>query len=122
MMKPGSVLVDIAIDQGGCIETSRPTTHHDPIFVEEGITHYCVANMPAAYARTATQALTNVTYRYIEALADHGAAGAFKRDPHLLGGLNMIDGKVTCRAVAEAHGLPFVDPAKGPGIPPLRLD
>ena len=81
LMKPGSVLVDIAIDQGGCAETSRPTTHHDPIFVEEGVTHYCVANMPAAYARTATQALTNVTYRYIEMLADHGVPGAFKRDP-----------------------------------------
>src|ERR1700755_3116214 len=71
-MKPGSVLVDIAIDQGGCVETSRPTTHHDPIFVEEDVIHYCVANMPAAYARTATQALTNVTYRYIETIADYG--------------------------------------------------
>src|ERR1043166_1450466 len=75
-MRPGSVLVDIAIDQGGCAETSRPTTHHDPVFVEEGVIHYCVANMPAAYARTATQALTNVTYRYIELLADHGLAEA----------------------------------------------
>ena len=109
-MKPGSVLVDIAIDQGGCIETSRPTTHHDPIFVEEGITHYCVANMPAAYSRTATQALTNVTYRYIELLADHGIPGAFQRDPHLLGGLNIMDGKITCRAVADAHGFDYVDP------------
>src|SRR5881396_1876986 len=71
-MRPGSVVVDIAIDQGGCAETSRPTTHHDPVFVEEGVTHYCVANMPAAYARTATQALANVTYRYIELLADFG--------------------------------------------------
>ena len=109
-MKPGSVLVDIAIDQGGCVETSRPTTHHDPIFVEEGITHYCVANMPAAYARTATQALTNVTYRYIELLADHGIPGAFQRDPHLLGGLNLMDGKVTFRGVADAHGYEFIDP------------
>ena len=109
MMKPGSVLVDIAIDQGGCVETSRPTTHHEPVYVEEGVTHYCVANMPAAYARTATQALTNVTYRYVEMLADHGVPGAFERDPHLLGGLNLIDGKITCRAVAEAHGLPFTD-------------
>ena len=72
-MHAGSVLVDIAIDQGGCAETSRPTTHHDPVFVEEGVTHYCVANMPGAYARTATQALTNVTYRYIETLADYGS-------------------------------------------------
>ena len=75
-MRPGSVFVDIAIDQGGCAETSRPTTHHDPVFVEEGVTHYCVTNMPGAYARTATQALTNVTYRYIEALADHGLSEA----------------------------------------------
>ena len=120
LMKPGSVLVDIAIDQGGCVETSRPTTHQDPIFVEEEVTHYCVANMPAAYARTATQALTNVTYRYVEMLADHGVPGAFDREPHLLGGLNLIDGKVTCRAVAEAHGLPFTEFARG-GIPRLAL-
>ena len=75
-MRPGSVLVDIAIDQGGCAETSRPTTHHDPVFTEEGVLHYCVANMPAAYARTATQALTNVTHRYIEQLADLGLRAA----------------------------------------------
>ncbi len=110
VMKPGSVFVDIAIDQGGCAETSRATTHHDPIYVEEEVTHYCVANMPAAFARTSTQALTNVTYRYIETLADHGVPGAFKRDPNLLGGLNIYDGKVTHRAVAEAHGLEFADP------------
>ena len=120
-MKPGSVLVDIAIDQGGCVETSRPTTHHAPTFVEEGVVHYCVANMPAAYARTATQALTNVTLPYIEVLADHGVPGSFQRDPNLLGGLNLIDGEVTCRAVAAAHGLPFTDYGKGSGIPPLRL-
>lgn len=111
LMKPGSVLVDIAIDQGGCAETSRPTTHDDPIFVEEGVTHYCVANMPAAYARTATQALTNVTYRYVELLADHGVPGAFQRDPHLLSGLNLIDGKVTFRGVAESLGMEFHEPA-----------
>ncbi len=109
-MKPGSVLVDIAIDQGGCAETSRPTTHHDPTFVEERVTHYCVANMPAAYARTATQALTNVTYRYVELLADHGVPGAFRRDPHLLGGLNLMHGQVTCRGVADAHGMDFHEP------------
>ena len=109
-MRPGSVLVDIAIDQGGCAETSRPTTHNDPIFVEEGVLHYCVANMPAAYARTATQALTNVTYRYIELLADHGLAEACQRQPALLGGINVMNGKVHCRAVADAHGLPFVEP------------
>jgi len=121
VMKPGSVLVDIAIDQGGCVETSTPTTHHNPTFVEEGIIHYCVANMPAAYARTATQALTNVTSRYVEILADHGVPGAFQRDPHLLGGLNLIDGQITCRAVAEALDLPFTDYSRGAGIPPLRL-
>src|SRR6059058_6332487 len=87
-MRPGSVLVDIAIDQGGCAETSRPTTHLQPIYVEEGVTHYCVANMPAAYARTATQALTNITYRYVELLADHGLAEACRRQPALVGGIN----------------------------------
>lgn len=107
LMKPGSVLVDIAIDQGGCVETSRPTTHHDPIFVEEGITHYCVANMPGAYARTATQALANVTSRYIETLADFPLQEAIRRQPGLAGGLNIIDGTVTCKAVAEAHGLEY---------------
>src|SRR6266851_1325823 len=105
-MKPGSVLVDISIDQGGCAETSRPTTHLDPVYVEEGVTHYCVANMPAAYARTATQALTNVTYRYIELLADHGLAEACHRHPPLMGGINVMNGKLTCKAVADAHGLP----------------
>jgi alanine dehydrogenase len=104
-MRPGSVLVDIAIDQGGCAETSRATTHHDPVFVEEGVTHYCVANMPGAYARTATQALTNVTYRYLELLADHGVEEACRQTPALLGGINVRDGQVTYKAVAEAHGL-----------------
>ncbi len=104
-MRPGSVLVDIAIDQGGCAETSRPTTHHDPVFVEEGVTHYCVANMPAAYARTATQALTNVTYRYVEQLADLGLAEACQRQPALRAGVNVHAGRLTNRAVAEAHGL-----------------
>jgi alanine dehydrogenase len=109
-MRPGSVLVDIAIDQGGCAETSHPTTHHDPVFVEEGVTHYCVANMPAAFARTATQALTNVTHRYIELLADHGLAEACQRQPALVGGINVMGGKLTCRAVAQAHGMESVDP------------
>ncbi|MGC3989891.1 MAG: alanine dehydrogenase [Chthoniobacteraceae bacterium] len=110
LMKPGSVLVDIAVDQGGCAETTRPTTHEHPIFVEEEITHYCVANMPGAYARTATQALTNVTYRYIEALANRGLAEACQRHPGLRGGINTIAGRLTCPAVAEAHGLPLSDP------------
>ncbi len=109
-MRPGSVLVDIAIDQGGCAETSRATTHQMPVYVEEGVTHYCVANMPGAYARTATQALTNVTYRYIETLADHGLAEACRQQPALLGGLNVMKGKVTHKAVADAHGLPFAEP------------
>jgi alanine dehydrogenase len=109
-MRPGSVLVDIAIDQGGCAETSHPTTHHDPVFVEEGVTHYCVANMPGAYARTATQALTNVTYRYVESLADHGLAEACRRQRGLLSGINVFDGQLTHAAVAEAHGIPFVPP------------
>ncbi|HRJ72230.1 MAG TPA: alanine dehydrogenase [Terrimicrobiaceae bacterium] len=108
LMKPGSVLVDIAIDQGGCAETSRPTTHHDPTYVEEGVIHYCVANMPGAYARTATQALTNVTYRYIETLAENGLAEAIHRQPALLGGINVMAGNVTCKAVADAHGLAYV--------------
>jgi alanine dehydrogenase len=110
-MRPGSVLVDIAIDQGGCAETSRPTTHHNPVFVEEGVTHYCVANMPGAYARTATQALTNVTYRYIELLADYGLAEACEKQPALLGGVNVMNGNVTHRAVAETHGMTFTKPA-----------
>jgi alanine dehydrogenase len=109
-MKTGSVLVDIAIDQGGCAETSRPTTHLQPTYVEEGVTHYCVANMPAAYARTATQALTNITYRYVELLADLGLDEACKRQPALIGGINTRDGKLTCRAVAEAHGLNYEAP------------
>jgi alanine dehydrogenase len=109
-MRPGSVLVDIAIDQGGCAETSRPTTHENPVYVEEGVQHYCVANMPAAYARTATQALTNVTYRYIEMLADLGLNDASQRQPALVSGINVLDGKLTHRAVAEAHGLPYTAP------------
>jgi alanine dehydrogenase len=107
LMKPGSVFVDIAIDQGGCAETSRPTTHDDPVYVEEGVLHYCVTNMPGAYARTATQALTNVTYPYIEALASAGLEGACKKKPELAGGVNILEGKVTCAAVAGAHQLPF---------------
>jgi alanine dehydrogenase len=109
-MKRGSVFVDISIDQGGCAETSRPTTHLDPVYVEEGVTHYCVANMPAAYARTATQALTNVTYRYVELLANLGLEGACRKQPTLIGGINTRDGRLTCDAVAEAHGLKWEPP------------
>jgi alanine dehydrogenase len=109
-MRPGSVLVDIAIDQGGCAETSRATTHQNPVYVEEGVTHYCVANMPGAYARTATQALTNVTHRYVELLADYGLAEACQKQPALIGGINVMNGHVTHKAVAEAHGLKFFQP------------
>ena len=109
-MRPGSVFVDIAIDQGGCAETSRVTTHHNPVFVEEGVTHYCVANMPGAYARTATQALANVTYRYIEMLADLGLNEACQRQPALIGGINVMGGKITHKAVAEAHGVAWEQP------------
>src|SRR5438093_12500355 len=108
-MRPGSVLVDIAIDQGGCAETSRPTTHEHPIYVEEGVSHYCVANMPGAYARTATQALTNVTYRYIELVADHGLKEACEKQPALRGGINILNGNVTYQAIAEAHNFPYVN-------------
>jgi alanine dehydrogenase len=106
LMKPGSVVVDIAIDQGGCIETSRPTTHQDPVFVEEGVLHYCVANMPGAYARTATQALANATCRYIETLADYPLGQAVQRLPGLAKSISVMSGKLVCRTVAEAHGLP----------------
>jgi alanine dehydrogenase len=109
-MRPGSVLVDIAIDQGGCAETSRPTTHLEPTYVEEGVIHYCVANMPAAYARTATQALTNITYRYVQLLADLGLKKACEAQPALIGGINTINGRLTHRAVAEAHGMDFEPP------------
>lgn len=105
-MRPGSVFVDIAIDQGGCAETSRVTTHADPVFIEEGIVHYCVGNMPGAYARTATQALTNVTLPYALRLADLGLEGALAKSPELRGGVNTLDGQLTCAGVAEAHGLP----------------
>lgn len=106
-MRPGSVFVDIAIDQGGCAVTSRPTTHDNPVFVEEGVTHYCVANMPGAYARTATQALTNATYSYVETLADHGLKEAIRRLPGLAGGINVHDGQLIHRAVAGAHSMPW---------------
>jgi alanine dehydrogenase len=103
-MKEASVLVDVAIDQGGCAETSRPTTHDDPVYTVDGVIHYCVANMPGAVPITSTRALTNVTLPYAEELADYGVLGAIRRDPALARGVNVIDGKITYRAVAEAHG------------------
>jgi alanine dehydrogenase len=107
IMKPGSVFVDIAIDQGGCAETSKATTHQNPIYVKEDVTHYCVANMPGAYARTSTQALSNATARYVELLADLGLEGACKKQPALIGGINTRDGRLTQHAVAEAHGMKY---------------
>jgi len=104
-MKPGSVLVDVAIDQGGCAETSRPTTHSDPIYAVDSIVHYCVANMPGAVPITSTKALTNVTLPYVEAIAERGLAEAVDRDPALASGVNVLGGSVTYAAVAEAHGL-----------------
>ena len=109
-MKPASVIVDIAIDQGGCCETSRPTTHSHPTYVEEGVTHYCVTNMPGAVARTSTFALNNATLPFALALADKGWRRAIADDPHLRNGLNVHAGKLTCRPVAEALGLPFTPP------------
>ena len=106
-MKPGSVIVDIAIDQGGCCETSRPTTHSHPTYVEEGVIHYCVTNMPGAVARTSTFALNNATLPFVLALADKGWRQAIADDPHLRGGLNVHAGQLTCRPVAEAQGLPY---------------
>ncbi len=107
-MKNGAVFCDVAIDQGGCAETSRPTTHTDPVYVVEGVTHYCVANMPGAVPVTSTKALTNATLPYVEAIADHGLAEAVARDPALAKGVNVLDGKVTYEAVAEAHDLEYV--------------
>jgi alanine dehydrogenase len=107
-LKPGAVLVDVAIDQGGCFETSRPTTHSDPIYEVDGIVHYCVANMPGAVPITSTFALTNMTLPYVEAIADLGVREAIVRDRALWRGVSVLDGKLTYEAVAEAHGLPFV--------------
>ncbi|WP_066518060.1 alanine dehydrogenase [Sphingobium cloacae] len=106
-MKKGAVLVDVAIDQGGCFETSRPTTHAEPTYVIDGIVHYCVANMPGAVARTSTYALNNVTLPHALRIADLGWREAMRRDPHLLAGLNVWDGKVTYRAVADDLDLPY---------------
>ena len=108
LMKPGAVLVDVAIDQGGCFETSRPTTHREPTFEVDGITHYCVANMPGAVPITSTHALTNATLPYAIALADHGVAEAIRRDPGLRLGVNVAGGKVTHPAVAEGVGMDYV--------------
>jgi len=104
-MRPGSVIVDVAIDQGGCIETSRPTTHTDPIYVEEGVIHYCVTNMPGAVPRTSTYALTNATLPYALQLANRGFVEAVKSNATLAKGVNVYKGEITCEGVASAHGL-----------------
>ncbi|MCX4193175.1 alanine dehydrogenase [Methylophaga sp. OBS1] len=109
-MKNGSVLVDVSIDQGGCFENSRPTTHDEPIYIDEGVIHYCVANMPGAVARTSTFALTNATLPFVLALANKGVNNALKEDPHLLAGLNVYRRQMTYQAVAEAHGYDYVSP------------
>jgi alanine dehydrogenase len=106
-MKDGAVLCDVAIDQGGCAETSKPTTHSDPVYVVDGVTHYCVANMPGAVPVTSTKALTNVTLPFAEEIAGYGLAQAVARDPALARGVNVLDGKITYEAVAEAHNLDF---------------
>jgi alanine dehydrogenase len=116
LMKPGAVMVDVAIDQGGCFETSRPTTHADPTFEVDGITHYCVANMPGAVPITSTHALTNATLPYAIALADHGVAEAIRRDPGLRPGVNVAAGKVTHAAVAEGVGMDFVPVEEALGL------
>ena len=117
-MKEASVLVDVAIDQGGCAETSRPTTHDDPVYTVEGVIHYCVANMPGSVPITSTRALTNVTLPYVEEIAEHGVVGAIRQDPELARGVNVIGGRVTYEAVAEAHGLEYtpLDDALAAGV------
>ncbi len=106
-MKRGSVIVDVAIDQGGCVETAHATTHSDPVYEVDGVLHYCVANMPGGVPITSTKALTNATLPYVEAIAEHGLAEALGRDPALAKGVNVFDGKITYEPVAEAHGLDF---------------
>ena len=107
-MRRGAVIVDISIDQGGCCETSRPTTHDNPTYVVDEVVHYCVTNMPGAVARTSTFALNNATLPFVLALADKGAKAALGADAHLRNGLNVHRGKLTMPAVAQAQGLPFV--------------
>ncbi len=107
VMKDRSVIVDVAVDQGGCVETSHPTTHSDPVFEVDGVIHYCVANMPGAVPRTSTFALNNATLPYILSLANRGLAGAVTADPGFAKGVNTYDGRLTCRPVAESQGKPY---------------
>ena len=110
-MERGSVLVDVAIDQGGCFETSHPTTHAEPVFAVDGVTHYCVANMPGGVPRTSTYALNHATLPFVLSLADRGWKKALAADAHLRDGLNVALGKVSCRPVADAQGYPYVEAA-----------
>ncbi len=107
-MKKGSVIVDVSVDQGGCIETTHPTTHADPTYVVDGVLHYGVANMPGAVPNTSTLALTNATMRYGLAIADKGWKRAVAEDAALAKGVNVLDGKITYKPVADAHGLDYV--------------
>ena len=109
-MKPGSVIVDVAVDQGGCFETTRPTTHTDPVYLVDGVLHYGVANMPGIVPRTSTTALTNATFPFLQRLATQGVEQAIRSDAGLAKGVNLSGGKITCRAVADAHGLRFDPP------------
>ena len=115
-MRPGSVMVDVSIDQGGCFETSRPTTHSEPTYVEEDVVHYCVTNMPGAVARTSAFALNNATLRFVLALANKGHRRALADDPHLMEGLNVAGGKVTYKAVAENLGYDYTPPQEALGL------
>jgi alanine dehydrogenase len=122
IMKRNAVLVDVAIDQGGCFETSRPTTHHDPTYEVDGITHYCVSNMPGAVPVTSTFALTNATLPYVLALADRGAREAARLDPGLRAGVNVAAGEITHPAVADGVGAPYVPVAQALGLDLSRTD
>jgi alanine dehydrogenase len=108
MMKPGAVIIDVAIDQGGCVETSRPTTHSKPTYIVNGVVHYCVTNMPGAVGRTSTYALCNVTFPYVMQIAQRGLHAAAALDPGLANAVNMYDGKLTNKAVADTFGIPYV--------------
>jgi len=117
-MRPGSAVVDISVDQGGCFETTRPTTHENPTYIEERIVHYCVTNIPGAFPRTSTFALTNATFPYILQIADKGYRKAMDENEALRKGLNLIDGRVACQAVAEGFGLAFVQDPFSPEASP----
>jgi alanine dehydrogenase len=120
-MRPGSAVVDISVDQGGCFETTRPTTHENPTYIEEGIVHYCVANIPAAYPRTSTFALTNATFPYLLEIADKGYQKAMEESEALRKGLNVIHGEVVCQGVAKSFGLAYIENPFGRDVAPEKL-